>query len=123
MTQGVEPRWKGLNTAIPVMMVSKRAYSILIAESLTGSKVSFDESSSVSTAIWEFLEKLVNGQGWPRSLTYAAKRYEELMEEHRMWPDRLSTITAAYKKLALGDTESQKKAGPDSSSMPLAEVL
>jgi hypothetical protein len=25
-TQGVEPRWKGLNTAIPVIMVSKRTY-------------------------------------------------------------------------------------------------
>ena len=24
--QGVEPRWKGLNTAIPVVMVSKRTY-------------------------------------------------------------------------------------------------
>lgn len=26
LVQGVEPRWKGLNTAIPVVMVSKRAY-------------------------------------------------------------------------------------------------
>ncbi len=26
MLQGVEPRWKGLNAAIPVVMVSKRAY-------------------------------------------------------------------------------------------------
>ena len=24
--QGVEPRWKGLNTAIPVVMVAKRSY-------------------------------------------------------------------------------------------------
>lgn len=28
--QGVEPRWKGLNTNIPVVMVSKRAYGYVI---------------------------------------------------------------------------------------------
>ena len=90
-------------------MVSKRAYSILIAESLVGSPVSFAESSAVSTVVWESLEKLFNGQGWPRSLTYAAKRYDELMEEHRGWPDRLATLHAAFKKLNQSDSASPKR--------------
>ena len=109
--QGVEPRWKGLNTAIPVVMVSKRAYrlvsyvtfkhiywpyiysiaffptcqlilsshlipfyhipfylisshlSILVAESYSaGSGLSFEEHPAVSSAVWEPLEKLTNGE-------------------------------------------------------------
>ena len=33
---GVEPRWKGLATSIPVVMVSKRVYGILVGESYSG---------------------------------------------------------------------------------------
>jgi hypothetical protein len=95
----VEPRWKGLNTAIPVMMVSKRAYGVLVAEAHSGGRVGFSENMAVTGAVWESLEKLVEGQGWPRSAAYAAKRYEEFLLEHRAWPDRLSSVNAAYKKL------------------------
>jgi hypothetical protein len=97
---GVEPRWKGLNTAVPVLMVSKRAYSILVAESFSGGWLSFREDASVSSAVWEALEKLVDGQGWPRSAAFAAKKYDEFLTEHRSWPDRITTINAAYKKLS-----------------------
>ncbi len=31
---GVEPRWKGLNTVIPVIMVSKRSYRFFFAQLL-----------------------------------------------------------------------------------------
>jgi hypothetical protein len=59
---GVEPRWKGLSISIPVVMVSKRAYSILVAESYTGGQVSFRESKDVNNTHWEPLERLSNGE-------------------------------------------------------------
>lgn len=106
---GVEPRWKGLNTAIPVLMVSKRAYSILVAESYTGGVISFEESLGVNSAVWEPLEKLTNGEGWPRSDSYVAKRYEQLLEEHKAWPDRVASLKFAYtKKLNGTATDSVK---------------
>ena len=58
----MEPRWKGLNTAIPVVMVSKRAYSILLAESYGSNQISFEENAAVNSTTWEFVEKLNNGQ-------------------------------------------------------------
>jgi hypothetical protein len=99
--KGVEPRWKGLNTAIPVIMVSKRAYTILVAESFSSSAenrvlLSFREDIKVSSAVWEPLEKLVDGDGWPRSDAYITKRYEQLIKEHKDWPDRVSTLHFAY---------------------------
>ena len=51
---------------------------------------------SVNTATWELLERLHNGDGWPRSDAYAAKRYEELRALHGRWPDRLLTLQEAY---------------------------
>jgi hypothetical protein len=54
----VEPRWKGLNTIIPVVMVSKSSYSTLVAESFVGGKITMHESSDVNATIWETLEKL-----------------------------------------------------------------
>jgi hypothetical protein len=96
LRMGVEPRWKGLNTVIPVVMVSKRSYSILVAESYSNSKLQFVENHDSGSAVWEPLEKLVKGEGWPRSELYIAKKYEELKEQHQHWPDRMSTLDAAY---------------------------
>lgn len=103
--QGVEPRWKGLNTVIPAVMVSKRAYSVLVGESYTGSTVAFVEDAgedipekdqkygitkkrTVNAETWEYLEKLHRGEGWPRSDLYVQKKYEELKAIHQNWPDR-----------------------------------
>jgi len=95
---GVEPRWKGLNTAIPVVMVSQRAYSILLAESLSGATLgTFQESSSVNGSVWEGIEKLANAEGWPRSAIYVSKKYDELKDTHSDWPDRLTSIEMGYK--------------------------
>ena len=44
---GVEPRWKGLGSSIPIVMVSKRAYGILLAEATLGSSISFVEDRNV----------------------------------------------------------------------------
>ena len=104
---GVEPRWKGLNTVIPVIMVSKRAYSILVAESYTGGKIVLREDQGVTDEngvttktvngdTWEPLEKLHKGEGWPRSEAYVQKRYEELKQTYANWPDRLESLNEAY---------------------------
>lgn len=89
---GVEPRWKGLNTVIPVVMVSKRAYSLLVAESFFGSQISLVEDAmgvnAINSDTWEPLEKLHKGEGWPRSDLYVHKRFEELTTTHLAWPDR-----------------------------------
>lgn len=110
LRMGVEPRWKGLNTAIPVLMVSKRAYAILLAESFLGGTAQFEESANVTGAQWEGLEKLGNGQGWPRSSAYVAKKYAELKAEHAAWPDRLACIEDGYKMVSA-------KLSPDKSDL------
>jgi hypothetical protein len=65
---GVEPRWKGLNTVIPVIMISKRAYSILVAESYAGSKIAFkeDEGIEVDPSLHNGIsrKKTINGEVW-----------------------------------------------------------
>jgi len=101
---GVEPRWKGLNTAIPVVMVSKRAYSILVAESYAGGNVAFSENAAVNSTVWEHLEKLNAGEGWKRSDSFIAKQYQELLEEHASWPDRILSITDSHTKKLGGAT-------------------
>lgn len=90
---GVEPRWKGLSSTIPITMVSKRAYTILLAEAALGGSVSFVEDYNVNATLWEQLEKHYNGEGWPRSSTYITKKYEELIAANEMWPDRYFQIT------------------------------
>jgi hypothetical protein len=110
--QGVEPRWKGLNTAIPVIMVSKRAYTILVAESYSATtRLSFQEDLSVRSAVWEPLEKLVDGEGWPRSDAYVSKKYEQLCEEHKAWPDRLATVRHAFSLKVNGTSHSRVGTG------------
>lgn len=110
---GVEPRWKGLNTVIPVVMVSKRSYGALVAESYTGGLASFHESKNISNSVWEPLEKLSNGEGWPRSETYIKKKYDELLAQHRDWPDRVETVTKAYEKFYGAPTNSRDVGTPD----------
>lgn len=117
---GVEPRWKGLDTAIPIVMISKRVYSILVAESMVVGdelKVSFSEDDSVTGATWEPIERLVQGEGWPRSETYIEKKYNEMKDEHKGFPDRIASIDGAYaakikastaaKKASVGDDKSE----------------
>lgn len=101
LRMGVEPRWKGLNTAIPVVMVTKRSYSYLVGEALgeTSSRVSFAEDEAVNSGSWAELEKLSGGQeGWPRSSAYISKKYEELTADSRYhsWPNRLLSLKEAY---------------------------
>lgn len=109
---GVEPRWKGLNTAIPIVMVSKRGYAVLVAESYTNGNVSLLADRRVGSAVWEPIEKLANGEGWPRSEVYVKKKYEELLETHKGWPDRVESVKHAYSKKAKGSPGP----GPASSS-------
>lgn len=98
LRMGVEPRWKGLNTAIPVAMVSKRTYGILLAESFSGSTAVLSESKNVNSSAWETLEQFANGQGWPRSNAYLQKKYESLVSEYAAWPDRLAAVADAHGK-------------------------
>jgi hypothetical protein len=69
---GVEPRWKGLNTFIPVVMVSKRAYSILVAESYTGGIISFLEEgdvqeqgqATINSSVFHIQNRTINSNTW-----------------------------------------------------------
>ena len=114
---GVEPRWKGLNTAIPVVMVSNRVYSILVAESVGGGRISFHEDGSINGTVWEGLEKLFNGEGWPRSDSYVLKKFEELNEVHKAWPDRLAVVKEAYAKRTINSTSSSSSSSSSSSEI------
>lgn len=118
LRMGVEPRWKGLNTAIPVLMVSKRAYSILVAESYGSGSIALvedegwttgsDSNSRVNGHVWEPLEKLAKGEGWPRSEQYVTKKYDELRELHKSFPDRLTTLEEAYARKVEQTKEKQQ---------------
>lgn len=98
LRMGVEPRWKGLNTAIAVAMVSKRVYGILLAESYAGTTAALREQTSVNASAWETLEQFSNGQGWPRSNAFLEKKYETLAAEYAPWPDRAAAISDAHAK-------------------------
>jgi hypothetical protein len=100
LRMGVEPRWKGLNTAIAVAMVSKRAYGILLAESYAGTTASLREqpAAAVNASVWETLEQLSNGQGWPRSAAFLEKKYAALAAEYAPWPDRAAAVADAHAK-------------------------
>jgi len=112
---GVEPRWKGLNTVIPVIMVSKRAYTLLVAESYGGARISLvedtDEKRTINSETWEALEKLHKGEGWPRSDIYVTKKYEELKAMYETWPDRLLTLQEAYNDRVKEAAATAKKTG------------
>eukprot|EP00605_Chrysophyceae_sp_TOSAG23-4_P001962 GSChrysophyteH1.ASY1.ANO1.2173.1 assembled CDS len=115
---GVEPRWKGLDTIIPVVMVSKRTYGILVAEAMSSTesiKLSLNEHDEVSGEVWEPIEKLAQGSGWPRSDAYVTKKYQELIEEHAGFPDRLASIEGAY--------AAKKKSMPASKKAEKSEEL
>lgn len=111
---GVEPRWKGLSTVIPVTMVSNRVYSILVAGAMIAKDltVSFEENNDVNGSVWEPLEKLVMGEGWPRSESYLEKKFQELLVEHRGYPDRLATIKEAHTKRVAQMQTGSKDAPP-----------
>jgi len=119
---GVEPRWKGLNTIIPVVMVSKRAYGVLVAEAMATDnfKISLREDSRVNGTVWEPLEKLSQGDGWPRSEAYMEKKYLELKGDHAAWPDRAGTVESAYAaKLKALASNVKKEAGTDADKSEL----
>lgn len=99
---GVEPRWKGLNTVIPVVMVSKAAFGLLQAQVAADpvAFLGFSEHVEVNGTSWEVLEKLTAGEGWPRSEAYVNKKYAELLADNIQWPDRVQVIKDAYAKVA-----------------------
>lgn len=108
LRMGVEPRWKGLNTVIPVVMVSKSSYSNLVAESFAGGKISLHENNQVNATVWETLEKLGDKESWPRSDVYVDKRLEELITEHSDWPDRLASVKESYAKVTTNRSAKQE---------------
>lgn len=107
LRMGVEPRWKGLNTVIPVAMVSKSTYSTLVAESFVGGKIAMVENSDVNATVWEELEKLGDKDAWPRSDVYLDKKFDELQEQHKEWPDRVVSVKDSYQKVTAGRTKSE----------------
>ena len=88
-------------------MVSKRAYTILVAESYSPTtRFTFREDLAVGSTVWEPLERLVDGDGWPRSEAYVTKKYEQLTEENKAWPDRLVAVQFAYSNKIRTDNSS-----------------
>lgn len=68
----------------------------LVGESFVGSRISLVEDRAVNGTLWEQLEKLTNGEGWPRSGAFIGKRNEELKVEYAAWPDRWGWGGDAY---------------------------
>ncbi len=115
LRMGVEPRWKGLNTIIPVIMVSKRVYGILVAESFSNTLVVMKENNAINSTVWDTISKYSEGQGWPHrgGLGGVKTHFEELKTEFTHWPDRLAAISDAFSKheaaLTGGDKSKDKK--------------
>ena len=86
--------------------------SILVAESYTGGKIAFKEDEgievdpkenhgisrkkTINNEVWENIEKLHKGEGWPRSDLYVQKKYDELLKEYQQWPDRVLALNEAF---------------------------
>lgn len=96
-------------------MISKRAYTLLVAESYSGGRIALvedtDEKRSINSETWEALEKLHKGEGWPRSDIYVTKKYEELKAMYEAWPDRLLTLQEAYNDRVKEAAATAKKTG------------
>lgn len=105
---GVEPRWKGLNTVIPVVMVSKAAFGVLQSHVSTNAFLGFSEHIDVNGTAWETIEKLVAGEGWPRSEVYVNRKYAELLADNIGWPDRVQAIKDAYAKIVKKGTSGEQ---------------
>jgi hypothetical protein len=51
-----------------------------VGESYMKGSIRFVEDARVDGSVWEPLEKLHTGEGWPRSEAYVAKKYGELLQ-------------------------------------------
>mmetsp|Transcript_11546 Transcript_11546/g.10470 ORF Transcript_11546/g.10470 Transcript_11546/m.10470 type:complete len:450 (+) Transcript_11546:13-1362(+) len=94
---GVDPRLKGLEIDIPVVMVTKRSYSYLAAEFYLNNNISFITSIDVSATSWFDIEKLYDPiSEWPRSEAFITKKYHEMKLIHSQSPNKLLAIEEAY---------------------------
>lgn len=46
-------------------------------------------------------------QAWPRSDAYVDKHFAELQEEHKEWPDRITSVKDSYAKLTANRVKSE----------------
>eukprot|EP01035_Chromulina_nebulosa_P021922 gene21922-28383_t len=94
---GVDPRLKGLEIDIPVVMITKRSYSYLAAEFYLNNNISFITSMGVSATSWFDIEKLYDPiSEWPRSEAFITKKYNEMKSLHSQSPNKLLAIDEAY---------------------------
>jgi hypothetical protein len=118
-SQAVEPRYKGLNISIPVVMVTKRSYDLLIHSLNSNSnsnnnsrnkitsnnnnnlKLLFYKSNDINSTIWEHLERLYLGQS---TTIHAVSEYQP---HYKDWPDRriiLNALKSTFPTLNALDT-------------------
>lgn len=99
----VEPRYKGLNITIPVVMVSNRAYDLLADKKVTQT-IRFQKNNDVNYTVWEHLEKVSTGH------IKKLNEVSEYVNHYKNWPDRKATLDALKSKFpALLDLESLSK--------------
>ena len=95
----VEPRYKGLNISIPVVMVSNRSYKLL-TEKKNAYSVTFQPNNNVNYTVWEHFEKLTMGQ------LKQIKDLNDYVDHYKNWPDRKAVLESLKTKFpALLDLE------------------
>jgi len=65
------------------------------------------ENSDVNATVWEELEKLGDKDAWPRSDVYLDKKFDELQEQYKEWPDRIASVKDSYQSVTAGRTKSE----------------
>lgn len=46
------------------------------------------ENDTISSRIWEILDQLLQGNGWPSSEEDIDEFYDQLIQQNQDWPDR-----------------------------------
>lgn len=104
---GVEPRWRGLQIDVPVVMVSDRGGEALTALG-PNEQVTFTLSSSVNKAAWEKLEGYRTGEAWARAEQDAEQERAALLEQVAGWPERAAAIEQGWELYSMSPRRKKK---------------
>lgn len=104
---GVEPRWRGLDIDVPVVMVTDKGGEALLALG-ADETVTFSLSTSVSKATWEKIEGFRTGEAWSRKEEHAEQEKSILLDQSAGWPERQEAVEQGWELYLMSPRRSKK---------------
>ena len=93
---GVEPRWRGLNIDIPVIMVTDIAGEKLERAAQENWALNFKLSTSVSKSDWEDVSRFISAEAWSSKRNEDEAILAAALEKHAGWEERQVAIQKAF---------------------------